>query len=246
MTALTDALLEVAHGDERAVLFTVLDGESRGAKLLVRIDRSERVGDDVAGLAGLAPDLRRSGIVEHQGVRVFADVYGPPPRLVVVGAVDTGEALCAAARAVGWHTACVDARARFATAERVPSAERIVVAWPDEALAELGLDRDTAVVVLTHDERFDVPALAAALASDAFYVAALGSRVAQESRRARLLETGVSEEQLARLHGPAGLDIGAQSPAETAVSILAEALAVRAGRGGGPLRASSAPIHVER
>jgi xanthine dehydrogenase accessory factor len=243
---LTDALLELARGDERAVLFTVLDGERRGSKLLVRPDRGERLGDGPSGLEALVRDVRRSGIVEHEGARVFADVFGPPPRLVAVGAVDTGEALCAAARALGWHTVCVDARARFATPERVPSAERIVVGWPDEAFAQIGLDRDTAVVVLTHDDRFDVPALEAALRSEAFYVAALGSRVAQENRRARLLENGLGEDELQRLHGPAGLDIGAESPAETAVSVLAEALAVRAGRGGGPLRASSSRIHVER
>jgi xanthine dehydrogenase accessory factor len=140
----------------------------------------------------------------------------------------------------------VDARARFATKERVPSAERIVVAWPEEAFGQIALDRDTAVAVLTHDEKFDVPALAAALRSDAFYVAALGSRIAQEARRERLAAAGITAEQLARLHGPAGLDIGAESPAETAVSILAEALAVRSGRGGGPLRASASRIHVQR
>jgi xanthine dehydrogenase accessory factor len=243
---LTDALIEVAHGDERAVLFTVLDGDGKGSKLLVRLDRDERLGDAPAALAELAPALRRSAIVEHAGVRAFADVYGPPPLLVVVGAVDTGEALCAAARALGWRTACVDARGQFATPERVPSADRIVVAWPDEALAELGLDRDTAVVVLTHDDKFDVPALAAALRSDAFYVAALGSRVAQASRRERLLEAGLTEAELKRLHGPAGLDVGAESPAETALSVLAEALAIRSGRGGGPLRSSATRIHAER
>jgi xanthine dehydrogenase accessory factor len=245
-TALTDALLEVARGDERAVLFTVLDGEVRGAKLLVLLERDEVLGDAPAELAGLARDVRRSGILEHEGARVFADVYGPPPQLVVVGAVDTGEALCAGARALGWHTVCVDARSRFATPERMPSAERIVVAWPEEGLAEAGLDRDSAVVVLTHDEKFDLPALAVALRSDAFYVAALGSRTAQDARRARLIEAGLDERELERLRGPAGLDIGAESPAETAVSILAEALAVRAGRGGGPLRSSSLRIHVER
>ncbi len=243
---LTEALLEVAHGDERAVLLTVLDGERRGAKLLVRLDRGEVLGDAPGELEAVARDVRRSGIVETVGGKVFADVYGPPPRLVAVGAVDTGEAVCAAARALGWHTLCVDARARFATRERVPSADRIVVAWPDEAFKEIGLDRDTAVVVLTHDEKFDVPALAAALRSDAFYVAALGSRVAQASRRARLLEVGITERELERLYGPAGLDIGAESPAETAVSIMAEVLAVRAGRGGGPLRTSSSRIHAER
>jgi xanthine dehydrogenase accessory factor len=246
LSGLTEALLQVAHGDERAVLLTVLDGERRGSKLLVRLDRSDVLGDAPAWLEAVARDVRRSGIVETEGVRVFADVYGPPPRLVAVGAVDTGEALCAAARALGWHTVCVDARARFATPERVPSADRIVVAWPEEAFAEIGLDRDTAVVVLTHDEKFDVPALASALRSDAFYVAALGSRVAQESRRASLVEAGLTEADLERLRGPAGLDVGAETPAETAVSILAEALAVRAGRNGGPLVTSSSRIHVER
>jgi xanthine dehydrogenase accessory factor len=243
--SLQDWLLEIAHGDERAVVFTVLDGPHRGRKLLVR-GNGETVGDAPAELAAVAGELRRSGIVEHEGVRVFADVFGPPPRLVVVGAVDTGEALCAAARALGWHTVCVDARPRFATKERVPSAEEIVVEWPEEAFARLALDRDTAVVVLTHDDKFDVPALAAALRSDAFYVGALGSRVAQANRRERLREAGLTDEELARLHGPAGLDVGAESPAETAVSILAEALSIRAGRGGGPLRDSSARIHVER
>ncbi|MFL5926691.1 MAG: XdhC family protein [Gaiellaceae bacterium] len=243
---LTEALLEIARSDERGVLFTVLDGDRRGSKLLVRLDRADRLGDGPTTLEPLATQLRRSGIVEHEGARVFADVFGPPPLLVVVGAVDVGEALCAGARTLGWHTICVDPRARFATPDRVPSAERIVVAWPGEALAQIGLDHDTALVALTHDEKFDVPALAAALRSDAFYVAALGSRVAQESRRERLREVGATEEELERLHGPAGLDIGAESPAETAVSVLAEALAVRAGRRGGPLRESASRIHAER
>jgi len=244
--SLAEALLEVARSDERAVLFTVLEGPERGRKLLVRPERGETLGGGPAGLAALADDVRRSSVIDFGGVPVFADVYGRPPRLVVVGAVDTGEALCAGARALGWHTVCVDARARFATPERVPSAEEIVVAWPDEAFAKLALDRDTAVVVLTHDDKFDVPALAAALRSDAFYVGALGSRVAQANRRDRLLEAGLTLEELAGLHGPAGLDIGAESPAETAVSILAEALAVLSGRGGGPLRQSAERIHAER
>jgi xanthine dehydrogenase accessory factor len=190
--------------------------------------------------------VRRSGLLEHEGLKVFAEVYGPPPRLVVVGAVDTGEALCAAAKRVGWRTICVDARAQYATPERVPSADEIVVDWPEPAFAQIRPDRDTAVVVLTHDDKFDIPALAVALRTDAFYVGALGSRRAQAKRRERLLEAGVTEEQLHRLRGPAGLDIGAESPAETAVSILGEALALRAGRLGGPLREAAGRIHVER
>ena len=244
---LTDTLLSLAHGEERAVLFTVVDGDREvGRKLLVLIERDEAIGDDPLGLAPLAAEIRRNALLDHQGLKVFAEVFGPPPRLVVVGAVDTAEALSAAAKALGWHTVCVDARALYATPKRMPSADEIVVEWPEQAFEQIALDRDTAVVVLTHDDKFDIPALAAALRSDAFYVGALGSRRAQAMRRERLLESGVTEEQLARLRGPAGLDIGAESPAETAVSILAEVLALRAGRLGGPLRESAARIHVER
>ena len=243
---LAEALLEVAQGDERAVLFTVVEGPDLGRKLLVRLERGVTIGDASPALAALAAEVRRSGLIEVEGSRVFADVYGPPPRLVVVGAVDTGEALCAAARALGWHTICIDARGRFATRERVPSAEEIIIEWPDVALARIGVDRDTAVVVLTHDEKFDIPALAAALQTDAFYVGALGSRVAQARRREKLLEAGVTAEQLDRLRGPAGLDVGAESPAETAISIMAEVLALRAGRRGSPLCESDGRIHVER
>jgi xanthine dehydrogenase accessory factor len=244
---LTEHLLALAHGDERAVLFTVVEGDRDvGRKVLVLLDRGEVIGEDPLGLAPLAAEQRRNGLLEHEGLKVFAEVFGPPPRLVVVGAVDTGEALCAAAKRVGWRTICVDARAQYATPERVPSADEIIVEWPDAAFERIRPDRETAVVVLTHDDKFDIPALAVALRSDAFYVGALGSRRAQSKRRERLLEAGVTEQQLDRLRGPAGLDIGAESPAETAVSILGEALALRAGRLGGPLREAAGRIHVER
>jgi xanthine dehydrogenase accessory factor len=244
--SLADRLLELARGEERAVLFTVIEGAQAGEHVLVLLDRGEVVGGDPLGLAALAPDVQRNGQLEHAGARVFAEVFGPPPRLVVVGAVDTGEALCAAAKSVGWHTVCVDARAKYATHERMPSADELIVEWPADAFARIRPDRDTAVVVLTHDEKFDIPALAAALRTEAFYVGALGSRRAQEKRLERLVEEGLTDAELARLRGPAGLDIGAESPAETAVSILAEALALRAGRLGGPLREAPGRIHVER
>jgi len=176
---------------------------------------------------------------------VFAEVFGPPPRLLVFGAIDTAEALCLSAKQLGWRTIVADARGRFATAERIPSADEVIVAWPEDVLAQVRPDHATAVVVLTHDEKFDQPALMGTLATDAFYVGAIGSRRNQEKRRERLLEAGVSEEALERIHGPAGLDLGAQSPAETALSILAEILAVRAGRTGGALRESTQRIHAE-
>ncbi len=196
----------------------------------------------------MADDLIRAGhrrVVELEGRRLFADVFGPPPRLLVYGAVDTADALCAAARGLGWHTIAADARARFATPERLPNADEVIVAWPEETLAQVQPDHATAIVVLTHDDKFDVPMLAGALTTDAFYVGALGSRRNQERRRERLLEAGVDESALDRISGPAGLDVGAHSPAETALSILAEIMAVRAGRDGGRLKESSGRIHAE-
>jgi xanthine dehydrogenase accessory factor len=171
-------------------------------------------------------------------------VSRPAPRLVVVGAVDTAEALCRGARALGWRTTVVDPRARFATAERVPSADELIVEWPDVALEKLAPDEGTAVVVLAHEDRIDLPALATALAGDAFYVGVIGSRRTQSKRREGLVELGLAEEALERLHGPVGLDVGAETPSETAVAILAEILAVRSGRAGGPLRDRPGSIHA--
>jgi xanthine dehydrogenase accessory factor len=168
-----------------------------------------------------------------------------PNRLVVFGAVDIAEALCRGAKELGWDTIVADPRATFATRERIASAGELLVEWPDQVLERIAVDEKTAVVVLTHEERFDVPALAGALRSDAFYVGAIGSRRTQEHRRERLLEDGLSQEDLERLSGPTGLDLGAETPAETAVSILAEILAVRAGRPGGRLRDASGRIHAE-
>jgi xanthine dehydrogenase accessory factor len=243
--SLGDRLLEVVANEERAVCFTVLEGEHAGSKLLVLLESGKTLGDGPAELATLAPDVQRNGVLKREGDKVYAEVYGPPPRFVVFGAVDTAEALCAAAKLVGWDTIVVDARATFATPERLPSADRIMVTWPEDALPELHLDRDTAVACLNHDERFDIPALEGALASEAFYVGALGSRKTQAGRREKLLAAGVTEEGLARIHGPAGLDLGADTPAETALAILGEALAARAGRPGRPLRDSPTRIHVE-
>jgi xanthine dehydrogenase accessory factor len=219
---------ELPESSEPAVALTILEGERAGERSL-------------AGPDAVEPGPSR--VVELGGETVFAEVLGPPLRLLVVGAIDTAEELCRAAKSLGWRTAVADPRPALATRERLPSPDELVVAWPDEALEQLAPDRDTAVVVLTHEERLDVPALTAALPSEAFYVGAIGSRRTQEKRRERLLEAGLGEEELERLAGPAGLDLGAHTPAETAVSILAEVLAVRAGRSGGRLAERSGPIH---
>jgi xanthine dehydrogenase accessory factor len=231
------------------VLFTVVEGPGAGAKRLV-IEGGEQLGDGVpdAALRQFDELIRRgrSRLLElEDGSKVFAEWYGPPPRLFVYGAVDTAEALCRAAKLLGWTTIVADARAKFATAERIPSADDLIVEWPDEALDRVQPDHQTAIVVLTHDDKFDEPALIAALDTEAFYIGALGSRRNQERRRERLLEAGVSEEKLARIQGPCGLDIGADTQAETALSILGEILAVRAQRSGGPLRDAKQRIHAE-
>ncbi len=247
MTALVDELRRVVESGDRAVVLTVVAGERIGRKLLVHEDGSS-VGDGPAELVELAPDALRTGrshLVEHNGETVFADVYGPPTRLLVYGAVDTAEALARGAKLLGWTTIVADARARFATKERVPSADELLVEWPEETVAHVRPDLGTAILVLTHDDKFDIPMLKGALAGDAFYVGALGSRRNQQRRRELLVEAGVLEEDLDRIHGPAGLDIGAESPAETALSMLAEILAARVGREGGSLRSGTTRIHAE-
>ena len=237
-------------GDEggRAVLFTVVEGDGVGAKALV-VEGAETLGDGVPAWAlDQFDELVRRGrnrLLEGDGAKVFTEWYGPPPRLLVYGAVDTAEALARGAKLLGWSAIVADARAKFATAERIPSADRLIVEWPDEAIAQVEPDHQTAVVVLTHDDKFDEPALLAALRTEAFYIGALGSRRNQERRRERLLEAGASETELDRISGPCGLDIGAETQAETALSILAEALAARAGRAGGSLRQAKQRIHAE-
>jgi xanthine dehydrogenase accessory factor len=160
------------------------------------------------------------------------------------GAVDFAAALCRVARAAGWRPIVVDPRSRFATAERFPEAEAVVAEWPGDAIARLGgIDRATYLAVLTHDPKLDDAALLIALDSEAPYIGAMGSRRAQARRRERLLAAGVPEARLERIAAPIGLDIGGLSAEETAVSIMAEVIAVRNGRDGGRLSASGGRIH---
>ena len=237
-------------GDEggRAVLFTVVEGNGVGSKALV-VEGAETLGDGVPAWAlDQFDELVRRGrnrLLEGDGAKVFTEWYGPPPRLLVYGAVDTAEALARGAKLLGWTAIVADARTTFLTRERIPSADRLIAEWPEEAIAEVAPDHQTAIVVLTHDDKFDEPALLAALRTEAFYIGALGSRRNQERRRERLLEAGASETELDRISGPCGLDIGAETQAETALSILAEALAARAGRAGGSLREAKQRIHAE-
>ncbi len=247
MTLVT-RLAALAGSGERGVLFTVVEGDGQGSKLLV-LESGERFGDVPEEAAAQFDEIVRRGrnrLLElSDGTKVFAEWYGPPPRLFVYGAVDTAEALAQGAKLLGWTSIVADARGMFLTRDRIPSADVLIGKWPQEALAEIEPDHQTAIVVLTHDDKFDEPALIAALDTEAFYVGALGSRRTQERRKERLREAGVAEEKLARIMGPCGLDVGADTQAETALSILAEVLAVRARRPGGSLREAKQRIHVE-
>ena len=171
--------------------------------------------------------MDRSGLEEDGGT--FVAVHNPPLRLVCVGAVHITQALVPMARIAGYDPVIIDPRAAFASPERFPG-EALMDDWPDEALEKLGLDTRTAVVLLTHDPKLDDPALQAALAANVFYIGALGSRKTHAARVARMQEAGFTEAQIARIHGPIGLNIGAAGPAEIAVSILSEMTAVLRGK----------------
>ncbi len=243
----------VARAGGRAALVTLVEGsiDRVGARLLVRAD------GEPEGTLG-APDLdaaavrhaeellwaERSELRREGELGLFVDVVHPPPRLIVFGAVDFAAQLCRLARAAAWRPYLVDPRSRFATAERFPEAEEVVVGWPAEAFARLGgIDRATYIAVLTHDPKLDDAALTIALDSDAAYIGAMGSRRAQEHRRDRLLAAGVPEERLARISAPIGLDLGGLTAEETALSIMAEIVAVRHGREGGRLSHARGRIH---
>jgi xanthine dehydrogenase accessory factor len=206
-------------------------------------DGSEGAGSHQAASGGAASDIvsdagtlltgvsnafltEQSQLVEADGRRVFVQMLAAPLRLVVVGAVHLTQVLAQFNEAFGFELIVVDPRTAFATPERFPRA-RLLHYWPDVALEKLALDRRSAVLVLSHDAKLDEPALLAALRSDCFYVGALGSQRTQQARRRRLLEEGITAAALERLHGPIGLDIGALTTPEIAVSILAELIQVR-------------------
>jgi len=246
--SLIHRLAELRESEERGILFTGIEGSEAGTKVLV-LESGEHVGAGLEEAVAQFDELIRRGrnklLTLDDGSKVFAEWYGPAPRLFVYGAVDTAEAMCRGAKLLGWHAIVADARAKFATRERIPSADELIVEWPQEALAQVQPDHQTAIVVLTHDDKFDEPALIGALGTEAFYIGALGSRRNQERRRERLLEAGVSEDALDRIMGPCGLDIGADTQEETALSILGEILAVRGEREGGFLKDAKKRIHVE-
>jgi len=251
-----DALAEQSP----VAIATVIEGPagSFGGKILVSPE-------DHTGTAGNA-DLDRAivegarGMLEggktgtvHYGPRgqrrmedvaVFVQSFAPPPKMYVFGAIDFASAVARIGKFLGYRVIVCDARAVFATRERFPSADEVVVAWPDDFLKTAEVDARSVICVLTHDPKFDVPVLKEALNTPAGYIGAMGSRRTHDNRTARLKEEGVTDEQLARVSSPIGLDVGARTPEETAVAIAAEIIALRTGHSGGRLAERSGPIHA--
>ena len=237
MKAETLAALQDARTKRRAV--TLATRLSDAAEALVYRDdaKGELAGDaEILAAARRAIDIGKSETVDIGGAKIFLNVYVPPPRLVIVGAVHIAQSLAPMAAMLEFDVTVVDPRGAWATTQRFPGV-KVIQDWADEVFQAMGLDVSTAVVTLTHDPKLDDPALESALKSDVFYIGALGSRRTHAKRKERLAEVGITEEMFARVHGPVGLNIGAKSPAEIAVSILGQIIEVRARR----LEALSAP-----
>lgn len=228
--------LERRDPSKPALLLTSLSALSLGRQMLVFSDETSVGGLDTPGLddaakreAAILWDRGGTLCVKASEMEVFAENLEPAPRLAVVGASPIAAALCRMAACAGFEVAVVDPRRAYARTDLFPEAKQVVHEWPEEGFSALGVDAGWYVAILAHDEKLDVPALAAALRLNCRYVGLLGSRTTQEKRRARLREMAFSEEQMKRIHGPIGLRFGALEPAEIAVSILAELIAMRRG-----------------
>ncbi|MEM7323397.1 MAG: XdhC/CoxI family protein [Actinomycetota bacterium] len=268
---MTDSLFEVlksAIAEESPVaLATIIEcgddvdsGVAVGAKILVRPDKEpigtfgntdldrvvvrDTLGELSAGTTGVR-HYGPYGEARQEGVGVFVESFAPPPQMLIFGAVDFTAALSRVAKILGYRVTVCDARPVFATTQRFPYADEVVVDWPHRLLDKVGpeLGQRDAICVLTHDPKFDVPAVIGALKTDIGYLGAMGSRRTTDDRNRRLLEEGVTEAELDRVLAPIGLDLGAATPEETAISICAEIIALRSGRQAPSLRNTSGDIH---
>ncbi len=237
---------------------TVIEGPGLGGKILVTPEDHEGSSGNREldkAVVEAARGLLEGGRIEtrHFGPRgqrrmedvaVFIQSFAPPPKMYVFGAIDFASAVARLGKFMGYRVIVCDARPVFATRERFPSADEVVVAWPDEFLKTAEVDRRSVICVLTHDPKFDVPVLKEALATQAGYIGAMGSRRTHDNRTARLKEEGVTDEDLSRISSPIGLDIGARTPEETALAIAGEIIALRTGHPGGRLAGRSGAIHA--
>lgn len=248
------AIRNAIDGSMPVAVVTVVKGEGAGRKLAVLPN------DAIGSLGSTAldelavPEARRllddersltqPYITDEGEFELFFESFPPPPTLLIFGAVHVAQALATFGKQLGFRVVVTDARAKLLTAERFPTADELIQGWPEDAIAQTPIDRNTYVAILTHDPKFDEPALMGTLATDARYIGAVGSRKTSADRRVRLTEAGATEEQLARIRGPIGLNIGASTPEEMAISILAEIIAVRHGRDGTSLTSATGNIRA--
>ena len=246
-------------GQSPVAIATVIQGPGTGGKMLVSPEDhvgsagNEDLDRAIVEVARAMLEGGKTGTVHYgsrgqrrmEDVSVFVQSFAPPPKMYVFGAIDFASAVARIGKFMGYRVTVCDARAVFATRDRFPSADEIVVAWPDEFLKTAEVDKRTVICVLTHDPKFEVPVLKAALETPAGYIGAMGSRRTHNNRTARLKEEGITDEELARISSPVGLDIGSRTPEETAVAIAGEIIAQRTGHSGGRLAERSGPIHTQ-
>ena len=255
------AIGEALQRDEPAALATIIEGPGTGSKLLVQPDQPaigslgnaeldrvvtrDALGELEAGRTGTRHYGVHGEARREEGVKVFIESFALPPKMIIFGAIDFTAALARVGRVLGYHVTVCDARPVFATRKRFPMANEVINEWPDRYLSVVGKElgpRD-AVCVLTHDPKFDVPAIIAAVGTKAGYLGVMGSRRTHDKRLDRLKEAGLDDAGFARLMSPIGLDLGARTPEETAVSICAEIIASRTGREAPSLRDTEGPLH---
>lgn len=254
MSDVNDAIASLLEAEQFGSVATVVSGPAIGAKAVMNEHGAIIAGglpdelvSDVSDDAVALMEHEQHRALEYGDHQVFIETLAPPPDLYVFGAVHIGQALCSFATQMGYRVTVIDSRPMFATKERFPQAHRVLLGWPRDLMDQLTFDRRTWVVVLSHDPRHETPALEAALKGRPRYIGAMGSRRTHNLRVERLTDLGFTKDEIGTIHSPIGLDIGAETPQEVAVSILAEMTKVRYGAGSGlSLHGVEGRVHKQR